>query len=157
MTDLQTDPRDAAVERMLPHRGGMLWIDRVLHCDEQSVVVEAVVRDDHLFAEADGLPAWVGIEYMAQCIAAWAGGRALTRGEDIKPGFLLGTRRYEAQRTSLAFGLRLQVEAHCELFGENGLGLFACRILDGDEEIATANVSVYEPPDADAYLGNPNS
>ena len=27
------DAREAAVERLLPHRGGMLWIDRVLHCD----------------------------------------------------------------------------------------------------------------------------
>lgn len=157
MSDPQTDPRQAAVERLLPHRGGMLWIDRVLHCDEHSVSVEAVVRDDHVLAEADGVPAWAGIEYMAQCIAAWAGGRALTRGEPVKPGFLLGTRRYEAHRELLAFGLRLRVEAVCELFGDNGLGLFACRILDGDEEIAAANVSVYEPPDADAYLGNPNS
>ena len=37
------------------------------------------------------------------------------------------------------------------------LGLFACRLLDGDEEIATANVSVFEPPDPDAYLNDPNS
>lgn len=151
------DPRQAAVERMLPHRGGMLWIDRVLRCEDEDVSVEAVIRDDHPFLEGDQLPAWVGIEYMAQCIAAWAGGRALRRGEPVKPGFLLGTRRYQAHRATLALGLRLRIEAHCELFGDNGLGLFACRIYDGDEEIATANVSVFEPPDADAYLGNQNS
>jgi predicted hotdog family 3-hydroxylacyl-ACP dehydratase len=151
------DPRQAAVERLLPHRGGMLWIDRVLVCEDEDVVVEAVVRDDHPFLEGDALPAWVGIEYMAQCIAAWAGGRALRRGESVKPGFLLGTRRYESRRSVFALGLQLRIEAHCELFGDNGLGLFACRILDGDEEIATANVSVFEPPDADAYLGNPDS
>ena len=151
------DPRHAAVERLLPHRGGMLWIDRVLRCEDDDVVVEAEIRDDHPFLDGEGLPAWVGIEYMAQCIAAWAGGRALRRGEAVKPGFLLGTRRYEAHRAVFAIGLRLRVEAHCELFGDNGLGLFACRILDGDKEIATANVSVFEPPDPDAYLGNPNS
>ena len=151
------DPRLAAVERMVPHRGGMLWIERVLHWDAQTAVVEAVLRDDHLFAEGDALPAWLGIEYMAQCIAAWAGGRALARGEAVKPGFLLGTRRYACTRPTLAIGLRLRIEARCELMGDNGLGLFACRILDGDEEIATANVSVFEPPDADAYLGNPHS
>jgi len=37
--------------------------------------------------------------------------------------------------------------------GDNGLGMFACSILDGDEELAVANVSVFEPPDPDAYLG----
>ena len=148
---------EALVERLVPHRGGMLWLERVLSCDEHAVVAEAVVHEDHPFAEDGAVPAWIGIEYMAQAIAAWAGGRALARGEAVKPGFLLGTRRYEAHRAALAVGLRLRIEANCELFGDNGLGLFACRLLDGDEEIATANVSVFEPPDPDAYLGNPDS
>ena len=150
---------DAAVERLVPHRGGMLWLERVLHCDEDGVIAEAIVDADHLLAEddAEGLPAWVGIEYMAQAIAAWAGGRALARGEAVKPGFLLGSRRYECRRPLLAFGLRLRIEARRELFGDNGLGMFACRLLDGDEEIASANVSVFEPPDPAAYLDDPNS
>ena len=41
--------------------------------------------------------------------------------------------------------------------GDNGLGMFACRLLDGDDEVATANVSVFEPPDPDAYLNDPTS
>lgn len=153
------DARDASAERLIPHRGGMLWIDRVLHCDAQRVVAEATVRMDHLLADEDapGLPAWMGIEYMAQGIAAWAGGRALARGEEIKPGFLLGTRRYEAHRPWLAFGLRLRIECECELMGDNGLGLFACKLLDGETELAIANVSVFEPPSPDDYLNDPNS
>ncbi len=144
----------AAVERLVPHRGGMLWLERIVACDDEGAVAEAVVRDDHPFLDGGGVPAWVGIEYMAQCIAAWAGGRALARGKPVSPGFLLGTRRYDCQRPMLAIGTRLRVEARRELMGDNGLGLFACRILDGDEQIAVANVSVFEPPDPDAYLGN---
>ena len=153
------DAHDARAERLIPHRGGMLWIDRVIHCDAQDVVAEATLRIDQLLAEDDapGLPAWMGIEYMAQGIAAWAGGRALARGEEVKPGFLLGTRRYECHRPWLAFGLRLRIECRCELMGDNGLGLFACKLLDGEEEIAVANVSVFEPPDPDAYLNDPTS
>lgn len=148
-----SDAIRAAVERLVPHRGGMLWLERILACDEEGAVAEAVVRDDHPFLDGDGVPAWVGIEYMAQCIAAWAGGQALARGEPVKPGFLLGTRRYECQRPQLAVGTRLRIEARRELMGDNGLGMFACRLLDGDEELAVANVSVFEPPDPDAYLG----
>jgi hypothetical protein len=44
------------------------------------------------------------------------------------------------------------VEANCELLGENGLGMFACRILADDIEVAVANVSVFQPTDAAAYL-----
>ena len=154
-----SEPALLAVERLVPHRGGMLWLARVLRVDDDGADAEAVVREDHLLAdpEADGLPGWVGLEYMAQAIAAWAGARALARGEAAKPGFLLGTRRYECRRPRLAWGLRLRIEARRELFGDNGMGLFACRLLDGDDVIATANVSVFEPPDPAAFLDDPTS
>ena len=44
------------------------------------------------------------------------------------------------------------LEAIRELLGDNGLGMFRCRILEDGDELATANVSVFEPPDAMAYL-----
>lgn len=150
---MSADPTTVAIERLVPHRGGMLWLDRVLAVDAQRVLAEATVREDHPLLEDDAVPAFAGLEYMAQAIAAWAGARALARGEPARPGFLLGSRRYQCARPALALGLRLRIEADCELFGDNGLGLFACRLLDGDEAIATANVSVFEPPDPDAYLG----
>ena len=124
----------AEVERLVPHREAMLWLARVVHVDD------------------DGLAGWVGIEYMAQTIAAWAGARALARGEPARPGFLLGTRRYRCRRPWLEWGLRLRIEARREMMGDNGLGMFACRLLAGDEEIATANVSEFEPPDPAAFL-----
>ena len=36
--------------------------------------------------------------------------------------------------------------------GDNGLAVFACRILHGSEEMASANISVFEPGDAQAWL-----
>ena len=142
------------VERLVPHREAMLWLARVVHVDEDGVEADAIVDDDHVLAdpESDGLPGWVGLEYRAQTIAAWAGARALARGEPARPGFLLGTRRYECRRPVLAWGTRLRIEARRELMGDNGLGLFACRLLDGDDVIATANVSVFEPPDPHAFM-----
>ena len=89
---------------------------------------------------------------MAQAIAAWAGCRARHAGRAPSIGFLLGTRRYTAHQPFFAAGSCLRVEANCELLGENGLGMFACRILAGATELAVANVSVFEPRDAMAYL-----
>jgi predicted hotdog family 3-hydroxylacyl-ACP dehydratase len=140
------------IETVVPHRGRMLMVDQLLANDPDSVVVSAVIGRDNLFADAQGVPAWVGIEYMAQAIAAWAGCRALTRKEPAKIGFLLGTRRYDCQCQHFAFGAQLRIEATRELFGENGLGMFSCRILEGELELAKAHVSVYEPPDSAAFL-----
>ena len=140
------------IEAIVPHRGRMLLVDRLLDSEPDSVAVLATIRLDNLFADAHGVPAWVGIEYMAQAIAAWAGCRALARNESAKIGFLLGTRRYQCSCQHFAFGAQLRIEATRELFGENGLGMFACRILEGDSELARANVSVFEPPDPAAFL-----
>ena len=127
-------------------------VDHLLESDADSVTLSATIRMDNLFADAHGVPAWVGIEYMAQAIAAWAGCRALAREESVKIGFLLGTRRYDSHCQHFAFGAQLRIEARRELFGENGLGMFSCRILEGDSELARANVSVFEPPDPAAFL-----
>ena len=140
------------IEAMVPHRGRMLMVDELLANDADSVTVSAQIRADNLFADEHGVPAWVGIEYMAQAIAAWAGCRALARNEPAKIGFLLGTRRYDCHCQHFAFGARLRIEARRELFGDNGLGMFVCRILEGETELARANVSVFEPPDSTAFL-----
>lgn len=140
------------IEQVVPHRGAMRLVHRLLAWDEQRAAVEVVVPADGPFHERDGVPAWVGIEYMAQAIAAWAGCQARARGEEPRIGFLLGSRRYTAETGHFARGSRLRVETECELFGDNGLGMFACRILDGERVLASANVSVYEPGDAQAYL-----
>jgi predicted hotdog family 3-hydroxylacyl-ACP dehydratase len=140
------------IERVVPHRGTLLLIDRLLEWDSESVVVELRVPADGPFSTEEGVPAWVGVEYMAQTIAAWAGCRARRAGGEPSVGFLLGTRRYVCTEAYFRPGAVLRVEARCELLGDNGLGMFGCRILQGGNELASANVSVYEPADAKAYL-----
>jgi predicted hotdog family 3-hydroxylacyl-ACP dehydratase len=101
------------------------------------------------------VPAWVGIEYMAQAVSAWAGARALSGGGQPRIGFLLGTRRYEARCAGFSGGRTLRVQARCEMMAGNGLGMFDCSIhLDG-REIATGRLSVFEPSDPDGVAGSP--
>ncbi len=148
------DVTGVAIEDVVPHRGAMLFVDRLLHADDDGVSVGATVRLGQLFTTDAGLPAHVGVELMAQAIAAWAGSRARVRGKAVQLGFLLGTRRYESACDFFPIGAQLRIDAHCELFADNGLGMFACRILDGEQVLATANLSVFEPTDAAAYLEN---
>lgn len=139
--------RHVAIEDVVPHRGTMLFLHRLCYSDDDRVVVEADIRADHVFSSDTGVPSWIGIEYMAQAIAAWAGCRALRNGQPVRPGFLLGTRRYQCALSQFAFDSKLRIEACRELFGDNGMGMFTCRIFAGEEEIACANVSVFEPND----------
>ena len=145
-------PAIADIEYVIPHRGAMLLLDRVLEYDADSIVAELQVPADGPFHADGGVPAYVGIEYMAQAVACWAGCMARSHGEAPPIGFLLGSRLYASVVPVFASGQRLRVEARREILGENGLGVFSCRIVSDGAELATANVSVFEPPDAAAYL-----
>lgn len=135
------------IETLIPHRGGMRLIDRVLQVDDEHVVAEVEVPFDGLFVRDGGVPAWIGIEYMAQAVAAWAGHRARAHGGAPQPGLLLGTRRYEVQCDAFPSGARLEIEAKVELVGSNGLGQFDCRIRMDQRDVAAARISVLDPPE----------
>ncbi len=137
----------------MPHRDVMLLLDRLLAADADSAVAQVTVPQGGLFLHDAGMPSWVGIEYMAQTVAAWSGWNALQKGQAVKIGFLLGSRKYEAAQAFFAPGTRLVVSVRCELMGDNGLGMFDCRIHGEDEtQLASARISVFEPGDGRAYI-----
>jgi predicted hotdog family 3-hydroxylacyl-ACP dehydratase len=140
------------IRSLVPHAGPMVLLDRVISVGEDSLLAEVRIRSDSLFCNADGVGAWVGIEYMAQAIGAWAGYTAQLRGEPVKLGFLLGTRRYECSRPIFVLGSVLGVHIQRVFQDENGLGSFECYIDDEEGRIATAAVSVFQPPNVNDFL-----
>jgi predicted hotdog family 3-hydroxylacyl-ACP dehydratase len=154
---MDMDVRALTIEDVVPHRGAMLLLDTLLAADEDVVTVEGPVRRGQLFEADAGVPAYVGVEYMAQAIAAWAGCRSVRLGQPVKIGFLLGTRRYACTRTHFPFGARLRIVARREVMGDNGLGMFACSLAMDGEVLAEAMLSVFEPPDAEAFLQSPEA
>jgi predicted hotdog family 3-hydroxylacyl-ACP dehydratase len=140
------------IRSLVPHAGPMVLLDRVISVDEDSLLAEVRIRSDSLFCNTDGVGAWVGIEYMAQAIGAWAGYTAQLRGEPVKLGFLLGTRRYDCSRPVFTLGSLLQVHVQRVFQDENGLGSFECSIDNEEGRVATATVTVFQPPNINDYL-----
>ena len=139
------------IEQLLPHAGRMVWLDRVLEWDAERVVCERTVRRGDLEVTSDGLPAWAGIELMAQAVAAWNGCQVLSAGGQVRPGFLLGTRAYQADADVFPMGSRLRIEAIRTFHDEDGMASFACRITADDVQ-AEARLTVFSPPDPAPYL-----
>ena len=140
------------IRSLVPHAGPMLLLDRVVSADADNLLAEVRIRSDSLFCNADGVGVWVGIEYMAQAIAAWAGCIARSRGEPVKLGFLLGTRRYESSRPIFVIGSLLQVHVRRVFQDESGLGSFECYIDDEQGRVATATVTVFQPRNVNDFL-----
>ena len=133
------------IRELVPHAGPMLLLDRVLGADEESLSAEVTVRSDSLFCTAEGVCAWIGLEYLAQAIGAYAGYIARRRGEPIKIGYLLGTRHYECSRPYFAVGSRLRVHVRRVFQSENGMGSFECRIDEAGDVLANVTLTVYQP------------
>ncbi|RYZ38291.1 MAG: 3-hydroxylacyl-ACP dehydratase [Myxococcaceae bacterium] len=138
-------PIDVPIAELVPHGGRMRLLDRVLEADAETLLAEVTVREDSLFCVDGSVGGWVGIEYMAQAVAAWAGWQARQRGEAPKVGFLLGTRRYECQRPAFKPGECLRIGVLRQFSADNGLGQFDCTITLGTQTVATAALTVFEP------------
>jgi len=132
------------VADVIPHTGDMVLLDRIIDYDDQGLTAELVVRGDGLLGDDQAVPAWAGIEYMAQTIAAYVGIKARQANEPIRMGFLLGTRRYSSNVAAFKVGATLTIRAE-KIMQDDGLGVFDCRIK-GEAVEVTANLNVYQPP-----------
>jgi len=139
------------IRLLVPHSGAMCLLDRVLHSDSDTLCAEVTIRQSSVFLQKDGVGAWVGIEYMAQAIAAYAGTMAHLEGHPIKVGFLLGTRQYDCSQSHFTIGMVLQIKVRHTLQVANGLSSFDCRIHEGEILMASATITVFQPDNLNEY------
>ncbi len=131
----------------MPHSGAMLLIDRVIDHGQEFVITELDVGPRLPFFINDRVPAYLGIEIMAQSIAAWSG---ICRGDpESRPpiGFLLGTRSYISSLRYFSGGCILKIHAH-QILENEGLAMFECKMdqisANGSQhEVAMAKISVF--------------
>ena len=143
---------DLPIDEFVAHRPPMRLLDRIIAISENEAVAETVVRADNPFFEPGrGIPAYVGLEMMAQAIAAIDGMKRQNSGLPAKIGFLLGCRRYAVRRASFEENTRLTIAAKM-VFGDGAMFAFDCRIDDERGEVATAGMKVYAPNDPQAFL-----
>ena len=147
---------DWPIAELVPHAGDMILIDQVLRFGDEDVETRQTVRPG-LFTQDDGsLPAWVGVELMAQSIAAYAGCQARQAGQPVELGFLLGTRHYQCNVDRFPAGVDLHITATRSLQDDSGMGVFECR-LTGPGIEAFARLNVFRPPQVASYLEEPQA
>jgi predicted hotdog family 3-hydroxylacyl-ACP dehydratase len=132
-----------AIAELLPHAGAMRLLECVIaHDDAQTRC--AVRPHGALFRSArGGIPAWIALEYMAQCAAADGGLRRRARGLALEPALLVGSRRVEFHCAGFDAAQRLEVTAR-HAAGRRELLAFDCAVFDarGGEPLALARLNV---------------
>lgn len=145
------------IEDIIKHRKPMRLIDKLISFDENSACVLVNISEASEFYQAklQGVPSYIGIEYMAQCIAAQAGANELAADGNIKLGFLLGTRKYKPNTVCFPNGKTLQVSVTRLMEDAAGLSVFDCSIVSNDQKatiLAQAKINVFQPENSAAYL-----
>ncbi|MDR1229604.1 MAG: hypothetical protein LBK55_11460 [Azoarcus sp.] len=141
------------IAKYLSHRGYALLLDRVIEASANRILCAVALRENSPFCREGRVPAYIGIEYMAQAAGALIGWGAYT--EDVSPriGFLVSVRKFTSMVDGFAAGTTLMVEAR-EVIRDNdsGLGTMACAIYHpADVLIARTQLTAYMPKDLKAF------
>lgn len=140
-----------SVDELVPHSGQMSLLSDITGYGEDWLSAVVDISSSSMFADDKGVPAWVGLEYMAQAIGAFAGLQERQKGEEPKVGFLLGTRKFSIDVAYFSLGSRIQVKVTKNMQAENGLCAFDCE-LSGEGFTSEASLNIFQPDDANQFL-----
>ena len=146
-------PLHNPIESLIPHRDPMILVHRVEERGDDFLVASVDLSRPTRFTDADGLvPAYVGLEYMAQTISAYMGAQARDRGLPVKLGFLLGCRKYSASQSHFPKNETVRVKIRVTLMDAE-FGVFDCTIFTADNtELASAQLKAVQPDDLSLFL-----
>lgn len=130
---------------LLPHGKGAILLDEALAGDAGGATARVRIREGAPYAvPGEGVPAQIGLEYMAQTCGIYAGIEALALGIPPRVGYLLGTRNFHARRAWFRPGESFEITARVVL-REGSIGSFACTMRDGEGVVAEAQLTVFQP------------
>ena len=138
---------------ILAHRPPLLLLTRIVDASAETLDAEYQLEPDAWYADAQGnMPCWIGVEVMAQGVAAYVGLEGWQHGRPFRQGVLLGTRAYVTNLATFAQGVPLHVHVVMQFRDEGGLGAFACELSQAGKVVASAILKVFEPADFAAFL-----
>ena len=134
------------IEQLVPHDKPMILIDRAIAVTQDTIHCQVAIAPHNPFfnVEIQSIPAYVGIEFMAQSVAAWSGYHAQIAGQAPPIGFLLGSRRYTVECDTFPLGQLLDIFAE-KVMENNGMAVFSARLEAHGEIIASCQLNVYVP------------
>ena len=140
------------ISELVPHRGPILLLDEVVDHDGESTVSRVDIASQSWLKREDGsVDSWLALEYMAQCVSAHEGLRALAEGRSPPFGYLVNATRLAIRRTRFKADESLYVRVR-RVRGRPGLGvlshrctLHASRITDASAPLAEGRLTMSLP------------
>ncbi len=136
------------VSDLIAHEAPMILIDRIECYDDESIQSVIEIKLGSPFLNENAVPAYIGIEYMAQTVACFSGIKALDAGNAVRIGFLVSVRKLKLFTNAYTIGSSL-VAKSCVLYDDGEMAAFDCQISDEKHILAEAKLNVYQPYEYD--------
>ena len=145
---------DYPIERVLPHAHPMILVDKLVDYTATSSACTVQITENSNFynPQRKSVPSYVGIEYMAQTIAAYANALKLDNDGKVSLGFLVSARNYMTQVREFTLGTKLLIQVELLFKEANGLSVFDCKIKQDELLVVEAKINVFEPDEPELYL-----
>ena len=141
------DSSSVPIGELVPHGPEMTLIERLVEYSPQRSVATVTITAHSRFLEERGVPAWVGIEYMAQAASAFGGIEQVQRGEAPSIGLLIGARYYRCVLDAFPFGITLDVLVTIAMRDAEDFAAYDCRLEVAGRGIAECTLKAYRPRD----------
>jgi predicted hotdog family 3-hydroxylacyl-ACP dehydratase len=135
---------------LVPHRGKMLMLDRVLDYNTETAFVstEYNVKPENIFydAQTGDVPSWVAFELMAQSISVLSGLKRRLHGLPPNIGMILSVSNIELAKLVLKDTIKITAE---QVMQADMIYTFNCVVSSSGEQIAKAKLTVMDVDNKD--------
>lgn len=133
------------VADLIPHAKPMILVDKLTNWGENFAECRVNHSHDNGFWDEQGrIPAYVGIEYMAQTISVYSGILSTLAGNPVKVAYLLGTRLFDTNQCYMHRHQPVTVRVEELYRNEDNIAVFDCQ-LSGEDVMMKAQLKGVQP------------
>ena len=135
---------------IIPHKGKMVLLSRITdyNLENQTIEAEYDITKECIFydPQIEGVPTWVGFEFIAQSIAAISGLKEKLKNKPPKLGFVLGVSQARINAPFFKLGSIVKIKTK-ETENEYPIMYFVGELFVNDQKIFSGRLTVMEADD----------
>lgn len=143
---------NGVIADIVPHDSPMVLLDKFLSASDDGLIAEVhITEGSPFYVPAKGVPAYVGVEYIAQAISAFNGLSDFLQDKEVKLGFLLGSRKVDLKCSYFPLGSILEVSVNVS-FNDGEMAVFDGQITLENEVVVTGRINAFQPDDPTQFI-----
>lgn len=135
-------------ELKIPHKGKMLLIDKIENIDfeNKTIIVSATINKENIFYEANGIPSYIFVEYVAQSCAAYNSfcQESSQENHNERIGFILNIKSVNCYKDKVKSGEIIFIKAK-ETLRDSNIAYYDGEVFyQNDDKIIDCSIMVME-------------